>query len=142
MDRGRDQQIPALSREVSEMTSQDPTGARAVARPETQSLSDIQCSGSGPDSGSVDVLADLCLDTLFGRPIICPAHRVSHLSPPTECDVCRIWRMPHPSGCQRPTPIKLYRDEPVPDLTDDDFVLQLSTDGEYVDVDLSDVDEI
>lgn len=23
------------------------------------------------------------------------------------CDVCRIWNMAHPSGCQRPHPIKL-----------------------------------
>lgn len=26
------------------------------------------------------------------------------------CDVCRIWQMAHPAGCQRPSPVKLVSD--------------------------------
>lgn len=29
---------------------------------------------------------------------------------PSDCDVCRLWQMPHPQGCQRPEPIILIPD--------------------------------
>lgn len=37
--------------------------------------------------------------------------RRSQTKPRTEyagCDVCRIWEMPHPSGCGRHDPVTLY----------------------------------